>query len=68
MSWTKNYYHEQICALMAHDEDEEQWYFYQETQDETQIDWFPEYRLDFRGYEEIAQPVETVLSDEDLPF
>lgn len=53
MSRTKTFYHEEICANMR-DADEEMMWFESFEADQTEIDWFDNYRIDCAGYEEFT--------------
>jgi len=54
MGFVKNYYHDQITAHACEMEQEEPCFFEweQPLESETDIDFFPDRRIDFRGYEE----------------
>lgn len=68
MSITKHFYWQEICANYAEFDEAEYFAGFEEI-DETQIDWFPEYRLASDGYEEIELPEDKpAIIDEDLPF
>ncbi|HEX8248990.1 MAG TPA: hypothetical protein VF599_12505 [Pyrinomonadaceae bacterium] len=66
MSLTKSYYHEEICEMLqdADAEAEAQMAAYFEDADETEIDWFSDFKIDHTGYLEVicelcGEPSET---------
>ncbi len=67
MSWTKNFYHDEINHFLD-DHSEEEWFEAMEAQDETEIDWFDDFRLAHDGYSETDSfDFDGELID-DLPF
>jgi len=67
MSLTKHHFWEEICA-MNDDFDEREFRLEPEAADETQIDFFDDYKLAHGGYEEIQAEEIPVFDDEDLPW
>lgn len=69
MSLTKREYHDEICRMMWDDSREEEYFASMEEPDETEIDWFSDFRLAHDGYLEFDEPSFSMdFSGEDLPF
>lgn len=73
MSMTKNQNWDEICRRMWEDSREEEYFASMEQQDETEIDWFPDYRLAHDGFSEIGLDFATEffaadLADDEIPF
>ncbi len=69
MSMTKNFYHETICAMNLRIDEESYFHSFSPEIDETEIDWFADYRLAHDGYleDDSTIPKELII-DEEIPF
>jgi len=69
MSMTKTQYWEEICTMTGDFDEAEYWLLPYQLVDETEFDWFSDFRLAHDGYSEFDEVTfSTDFSDDELPF